>query len=175
MQIVDTQVVFSFGTLVIPAYAKLLLISAIFGLTIGAERAWHHKVASARTFGFICAGSCLFSLLSVLAITIGGVDASHRDITRIAAGIVTGIGFVGGGVIFKTANRVEGITSASMIWITSGIGMACGFNEVGVAFWGLLTYWFVYFSGLLIYRFMDMIQQGKNPRTEEKRNYSNGS
>jgi len=131
-------------TILFPAYAKLLLLSAGLGMFIGFERELHQKPASVRTFALICAGSCLFALLSLEAAA--GHSGSPYDVTRVAAGIVTGIGFMGGGVIFKTADRVEGITTGAMIWLAAGIGMACGFNYVAVAVWGTLT-----FAGIIIF------------------------
>jgi putative Mg2+ transporter-C (MgtC) family protein len=78
---------------------------------------------------------------------------THYDVTRVAAGIVTGIGFIGGGVIFKSADRVEGITTAAMIWMTTALGMACGFNDLPLAFCGLFFYLLI----LLISHFLHRI------------------
>ena len=129
---------------IVPAYAKQMILAVCLGLVMGAERGLRKKMASYRTFAVIASGSCLFTLLSVSAVG----DNTNFDITRIAAQIVTGIGFVGGGVIFKTSNHVEGITTAAMIWLAAAIGMACGFNEIGMAFVGLLTFLFVEIIGI---------------------------
>ncbi len=74
----------------------------------------------------VCAGSCIFTILSI-KIGIGSAD-------RIAANILTGIGFLGAGVIFKENNRVNGITTATTIWIVSALGMAIGSGYIALAF-----------------------------------------
>ncbi len=133
-------------TFLLPVHVKLLVAAALIGLTIGLERAFRRKVASLRTFSFICMGSCMFSIISVEAggamRAAGGLSpgTSFYDITRVAAGIVTGVGFLGGGVIFKSQDKIEGITTGAMIWMTAALGMACGFNDVALALWGLIIY-----------------------------------
>lgn len=117
----------------IPVYltsmeAYSIYYAALIGIVIGLEREVRGKNASIRTFSLISIGSCLFTLMSVKA---GGSVASGDpyDLTRIAAQVVTGVGFLGGGVIFKTHDRIEGITTAAMIWLTAALGMACGFGQ----------------------------------------------
>ena len=123
-----------FGLMIVmPAAAKQLGLSALIGFVIGLERALRGKVASMRTFSTSCCGSCLFTILSISANGGGG-----HDVTRVAAQIVTGIGFLGGGVIFKTTDRIEGITTGALIWLTSALGMACGFNQIAIVFWSCL-------------------------------------
>lgn len=124
-------------TLVMPAHAKQLILSALLGFVMGIERAWRGKAASMRTFSVICAGSCLFTILSVEAA--GGARALPHDVTRVAAQIVTGVGFLGGGVIFKTSDRIEGITTGALIWLASAVGMACGFNQIDLVVWACVT------------------------------------
>ncbi len=122
-------------SLSVPWYAKQLLLSGFIGLIIGVEREFKGKPASLRTFAAICVGSCLYAALSLEAA--GGVGQASYDMTRIAAQIVTGIGFIGGGVIFKTSDRIEGITTAALIWLTAGLGMGCGFNRTDLVIWAL--------------------------------------
>lgn len=93
-------------------------ISVLIGALIGAEREYHDKSAGLRTLTLICVGSCLFTLISLL-LTNGTAD-------RIASTIVTGIGFLGAGVIFKSEQGVNGLTTAATIWATAAIGMAIG-------------------------------------------------
>ncbi|WP_027373787.1 MULTISPECIES: MgtC/SapB family protein [Chryseobacterium] len=100
----------------------LIFISVILGLLIGAEREYRNKSAGLRTFILVCFGSCLFTILS-LKIGIANPD-------RLAANIITGIGFLGAGVIFKGENKIEGITTATTIWATASIGMAVGSGYV---------------------------------------------
>lgn len=118
------------------AQAKQLLLSAAIGFIIGFERALRGKPASMRTFSTICAGSCLFTILSVEAN--GGENALPHDVTRIAAQIVTGVGFLGGGVIFKTTDRIEGVTTGALVWLAAAIGMGCGFDRIALVLWACL-------------------------------------
>ncbi|MBV8326133.1 MgtC/SapB family protein [Chryseobacterium sp.] len=100
----------------------LILISVILGLLIGAEREYRNKSAGLRTFILVCFGSCLFTILSIK------IGVANPD--RLAANIITGIGFLGAGVIFKGENKIEGITTATTIWATASIGMAVGSGYV---------------------------------------------
>ena len=93
---------------------RFLLVIIVGGL-IGAEREYRSKSAGFRTMILICLGSFLFTSFSI-HITGGTND-------RIASNIVTGIGFLGAGVIFKSDNRINGITTAASIWATAALGM----------------------------------------------------
>lgn len=106
----------------------LIFISVILGLLIGAEREYRNKSAGLRTFILICFGSSLFTILSIKI----GIDNPDR----IAANIITGIGFLGAGVIFKGDNKIDGITTATTIWATASIGMAVGSGYVYLALMG---------------------------------------
>ncbi|GEN77583.1 MgtC/SapB family protein [Chryseobacterium hagamense] len=108
----------------------LIFISVVLGILIGAEREYRNKSAGLRTFILICFGSCLFTVLSIKI----GID----DPDRIAANIITGIGFLGAGVIFKENNKIDGITTATTIWATASIGMAVGSGYVYLAVLGTL-------------------------------------
>src|SRR5882724_5757237 len=96
-----------------------LIVALVIGGIIGAEREYRSKSAGFRTMMLICLGAALFTILSI---EIG--EGENRD--RIAASIITGIGFLGAGVIFKDENRVNGITTAATIWITAALGMGIG-------------------------------------------------
>ncbi|MFT3704847.1 MAG: MgtC/SapB family protein [Agriterribacter sp.] len=95
------------------------LLAALWGGIVGAEREYHSKSAGFRTMIMISMGSCFFTIMSV---QIG--QAANPD--RIAANIVTGIGFLGAGVIFRGENRVNGITTAATIWAVAAVGMGIG-------------------------------------------------
>lgn len=96
---------------------KFLMATLLCGL-IGAEREFRSKQAGLKTMIMIGLGSTLFTILSVK------IGLSSHD--RIASNIVTGIGFLGAGVIFKEDNQVKGLTTACVIWIVAAIGMAIG-------------------------------------------------
>jgi putative Mg2+ transporter-C (MgtC) family protein len=99
-----------------------------FGLSslIGLEREWRQKAAGLRTHALVGVGAALFVLVSKYGFS--DVLGSHviLDPSRVAAQIVTGVGFIGGGLIFTRGNAVQGLTTAAAIWVTAAIGMACG-------------------------------------------------
>ncbi|MBD0296944.1 MAG: MgtC/SapB family protein [Flavisolibacter sp.] len=90
----------------------------IVGGLIGAEREYRSKSAGFRTMILICLGSFLFTTFSI------AISGSTND--RIASNIVTGIGFLGAGVIFRSDNSINGITTAASIWVTAALGMGIG-------------------------------------------------
>lgn len=108
------------------------IISLIAGLILGFEREMKDKSAGLKTITIICLGSTLFSILSYKL-------AGNGDPTRIASYIVSGIGFLGAGVIFKEGFNVYGLTTAGIIWIAAAIGMSIGFGEIYIAFVFLLV------------------------------------
>jgi putative Mg2+ transporter-C (MgtC) family protein len=111
-----------------------LVVATVCGALVGLEREWAGKPAGLRTNIFICAGSALFTLASILSWQhIAGAPATV-DPGRISAQIVTGVGFLGAGVILKTGLNVTGITTASTIWFVSGIGMMVGMGFPGFGF-----------------------------------------
>jgi putative Mg2+ transporter-C (MgtC) family protein len=95
------------------------------GAIIGLEREFRSKPAGFRTMILICVGSCLFTIISK--------NSNAMSPDRIASNIVTGIGFIGAGVIFKEGMSVNGLTTASLIWITAALGMAIGYNDYPLA------------------------------------------
>jgi putative Mg2+ transporter-C (MgtC) family protein len=104
-----------------------LLLAAGLGAAIGVERELHHKSAGLRTNILIAVGAALFTTISIqLAATSGTPD-------RIAAQIVTGIGFLGAGAILRTGHSVHGMTTAATIWVNAAVGMAAGAGEYGMA------------------------------------------
>ena len=146
----DSSIHIFWLTVIIPAYAKQVLLSGLIGLLIGLEREYRGKAASLRTFSTIALGSCLFTILSYEAI--GGSAANKYDVTRIAAQIVSGIGFLGGGVIFKSTDRIEGVTTGALIWFSAAMGMACGYNQIRLVCWVLILGVALHLLILLLYR-----------------------
>ena len=135
-------------------YVQRLFIAAMLGFAIGVERELRGKPASLRTFSMICVGSCLFSILSIEAAG-HSLNGAPYDVTRIAAQIVTGIGFLGGGVIFKTTDRVEGITTGALIWLTAAIGMAVGFGQIALAICAVMVGAFIHVLSFVFYKVLD--------------------
>jgi putative Mg2+ transporter-C (MgtC) family protein len=96
-----------------------LLLAAALGAGVGWERQRSQKPASLRDYLLVSLGSAAFTIVSAYGF-------SHSDPTRIAAQIVTGIGFLGAGVIIRQEAQVVGVTTAAGIWVCAGIGMAAG-------------------------------------------------
>ncbi|AJF59992.1 MAG: MgtC/SapB family protein [Candidatus Diapherotrites archaeon] len=96
-----------------------LLLAAGLGALIGFEREIDDEPAGLRTHMLICIGATLFTIVSTQF-----VGAS--DTSRIAAGVVTGIGFLGAGTIFRSENRVRGLTTAADLWVLAAAGIAIG-------------------------------------------------
>jgi len=105
-------------TIMLEDVIKLLLAVLIGGL-IGAEREFRDKAAGFRTIIFICVGATLFTLFSL---KLGG----DEDPVRIAANIVSGVGFLGAGAILRDQGRIVGLTTASTIWLAAALGMGIG-------------------------------------------------
>lgn len=137
-----------------PNWNDLYTVLAAFlaGSLLGLEREFHSKPAGFRTMILITVGSALFTMLSV------GMSTSGD---RIASNIVTGVGFIGGGVIFKEGLNARGITSASAIWLAAAIGMAIGFQHFELAF-------IVTILALLVLIFLTRIEKRVHRWNEEK-------
>ncbi|MBU0458533.1 MgtC/SapB family protein [Patescibacteria group bacterium] len=112
--------------IILPLFFRIML-AGVLGAMIGAERDISHKNAGLRTSSLIAIGSCLFTILSIES-TVNG------DNFRIAAQIVSGVGFIGAGVMFKSEHAVRGLTTATEIWLVAAIGMAVGMGFELLAF-----------------------------------------
>jgi putative Mg2+ transporter-C (MgtC) family protein len=133
-----------------------LILSVIIGGLIGAEREYRSKSAGFRTLTMICVGATLFTIFSEL---IGGPKGTPD---RIASNVVVGIGFVGAGVIFKGDNRVNGITTAAMIWVTAALGMSIGAGYTLVAVVACVLILAVLYFFTLIENWIDKLSQIRN-------------
>ena len=130
-----------------------LVVAFAAGAAVGFEREYLSKAAGFRTLILISVGSCLFTIISILL--------TNQTPDRIASNIVTGIGFVGAGVIFREDNRVKGLTTAATIWVTAALGMAAGggyflFCATGV---GISL-----FALFLLVKFEDLIEKVNQSR-----------
>ncbi len=106
-----------------------ILASTVVGALIGLEREYRSKSAGLRTFTLISVGCTIFTILSEKM----GIALSPD---RIAANVVTGIGFLGAGVIFRTDDKIKGLTTATIIWVTASLGMAIGDGHILLSFLG---------------------------------------
>jgi putative Mg2+ transporter-C (MgtC) family protein len=104
-----------------------LALAFVLSALIGFERGWHQKAAGLRTHTLVGVGSALFVIVSKYGFTdVLEPGRAVLDPSRVAAQVVTGIGFIGGGLIFVRGDIVRGLTTAAIVWITAAIGMACG-------------------------------------------------
>lgn len=109
-----------------------VFLAAILGGAIGFDRQLRHKPAGVRTHMLVAMGSALAVGASVL-VTQDVVGVGKTDAVRVAAGVVTGVGFLGAGAILRSPEGVRGLTTAAGIWVTSTIGIALGFGYYGIA------------------------------------------
>lgn len=134
------------------------LLALLAGAILGLERELKDKAAGLKTITIICLGSALFTIISQ---KVGG---QYTDSARIASYIVSGIGFLGAGVIFKDGVNVEGLTTASVIWLAAAVGMAIGFGEVYLAAIFLLTSLIIIYAGNYLNIFFPTAKISKNLR-----------
>lgn len=121
-----------------------MVLATILGMLIGVEREQRHKPAGIRTHALVSLGSCIFTILSM------GFTGTNADPSRIAAGIVTGIGFLGGGAIFRSKKHSAGLTTAASIWIAAAIGLATGLGEYAIAICATIIALLLLYSGGLL-------------------------
>ena len=108
---------------------RRLLTAALLGALLGFEREMKQKSAGLRTNVLIAVGSALFTVMSYEM-----AEGDAADPSRIAAQIVTGIGFLGAGAIMRTGSGVQGLTTAATVWVNAAVGVAAGGGEYHLAF-----------------------------------------
>ena len=106
-----------------------IFLSVILCGVIGIEREWRGRSAGLRTHLLVGVGSCIIMIISIYGFPL--LDGYTRDVARLAAQVITGVGFLGAGAIFQRNSGVKGLTTAGTIWIVMAIGIACGsFNFI---------------------------------------------
>jgi putative Mg2+ transporter-C (MgtC) family protein len=131
-----------------------VLAALVIGGLIGLERSFHGRPAGFRTHALVCLASALLMIITVYQnqwMTEVAIDAIRTDPTRMAQGIMTGIGFLGAGVIFKEGLTVRGLTTAASIWVTSAIGILVGVGFYFLAVIGAIAILVV----LSLFRFIE--------------------
>lgn len=123
---------------IIHSYIFKMILASIFGAVIGLERDVHGRAAGLRTMLLVCLGSAAFMILSesiaqTYAKLVHGSEL-QADPSRIAAQIITGIGFLGAGSIIKYGFTIRGLTTAACLWISAAIGMGVGAGFIDIAF-----------------------------------------
>jgi len=110
-----------------------ILVAFVLSGLIGLERQICRQQAGLRTHILVCVGSCLIMLTSLHVFDIY-ISVANMDPTRIAAGVITGIGFLGAGTIIRSPEGIRGLTTASSLWVVAALGLSigCGFFKVSV-------------------------------------------
>lgn len=145
-------------------FALRLLLAAILGAAVGLEREIHDHPAGMRTHLLVSLGSAGFTVLSIAAFPAPGADPA-----RVAAQIVTGIGFLGAGAILKEGVSIHGLTTAASLWVVAAVGMAAGagawVTAVTITVIAILSLWPL---RLIAQRFVgknrDAVRRGSLPR-----------
>lgn len=140
-----------------------ILFSMLFGAIIGLEREVTNKFAGLRTHMLVSLGACIFTILSIHGFPVD-TNRYNADPARIAAQIVTGIGFIGGGTVLRMGNNIYGITTASTLWLAASVGMACG---AGFYVLGGICSFFALFT-LVVIRTMEVKFLPKSIKTSLK-------
>lgn len=114
-------------------------VATVLGMVLGIDRDIHHKPAGLRVLALVCLGAAAATMVSVMAVAHQG-SSSHDGVLRTVQGILSGIGFLGAGVILhsKADDAVHGLTTAASVWIASIMGIVCGLGQ-----WALATVSFV--------------------------------
>lgn len=133
-----------------------LLLAVLVGGLIGYEREYHEKAAGLRTITLVCVGSALFTMFADYA-------AGRADAVRLAAGVVTGIGFLGAGVILRDHGQVTGMTTAATIWVAAALGVGLGFG----AYWLIGVATVVVLAVLWIFPRLEIQQRANDTMTFE--------
>ena len=124
-----------------------ILAALVFGFILGLERELTNKYAGLRTHILVCLGACIFTIISIYGFP-SYADGDNilvnqatgiRDTGRVAAQIVSGIGFIGAGAVLRNGPMIIGLTTAATLWISAAIGMTCGVGMYGVAFVSTIT------------------------------------
>lgn len=125
-----------------------LVVAIVLGGILGLERIYRHKPAGMRTHMLVSLGAAVVVLVPQLT------GMSSADLSRIIQGAITGIGFIGGGVILKLSEQhhIEGVTTAASIWLTATLGIAAGTGRIGLAVAGAIL-------GIVVLMFFGRLEQ----------------
>ncbi len=132
-----------------------LLLALVLGGLIGLEREYRDKAAGFRTIIFICVGAALYTIFS-------SIIAGDKDPGRVAANVVTGVGFLGAGVLLRDGGRVIGLTTAAIIWLTAAIGMGVGAGQYTLAIIAAAIMMVVLWFFPYIERLIDRLREERN-------------
>ncbi|HEY4502379.1 MAG TPA: MgtC/SapB family protein [Candidatus Paceibacterota bacterium] len=123
--------------------ALQLIVAVLLGIVLGAERAIAGKTAGMRTYALVSMGSCLFVIISTV-VTKSLLGLTGVDPLRVVAGIVTGVGFIGAGLIIFKETSVRGLTTAAGLWVAAGVGVAVGYKLYIIALFSVTLTVFIF-------------------------------
>lgn len=103
-----------------------VLYACILGSVIGIERSRKHKAAGVRTYIIVAIGAAIFTIVSKYGFLSIAAEKTRVDVSRVAHTIVTGVGFLGAGIIISKGDKIQGLTTAAGVWVMAAIGIACG-------------------------------------------------
>jgi putative Mg2+ transporter-C (MgtC) family protein len=138
-------------------FATRLMVAFALGSLVGAERQWRQRTAGLRTNCLVAIGSAMFVMMGGLA---GGVDGTGR----VASYVVSGIGFIGGGVILKEGFSIRGLNTAATLWCTAAIGTITALGHLGLSVLGTIA---VLAANLLLRPLAQRINRAPLPTAEE--------
>ena len=136
------------------SYLLSLSVAMLCGMMLGAERAVAHKSAGMRTYALVSMGAALFVVIGNTVID-RFTHGAGFDPVHILSAIISGVGFMGAGVIIFKDTSVTGLTTASGLWVAAGIGIACGFNLFTLAVIATLLSLFIF---IVMYRLEQLVK-----------------
>jgi len=113
-------------------FIQATLLSLLLGSVIGLERQWHRRLVDLKTNALVSLGSCLFMLVTQN-------DNEFQDYVRMAGQVVVGVGFIGGGLLFREGSQTKGINTAATLWCCAAVGVLCGINRWSEAAFATFT------------------------------------
>lgn len=128
-----------------------LILAMFLGMLLGAERSIAGKTAGMRTYALVSVGSCLFVIISI-SVAVKYMEVFNFDPLRMASSIITGIGFLGAGLIIMHNAQLRGLTTAAGLWVSAGIGVAVGYGLYPIAI-------FTTFLTLVVFTLMWYIEE----------------
>ncbi|MFZ7946240.1 MgtC/SapB family protein [Neobacillus sp. 19] len=148
-----------------------LVISALFGMFIGWDRSAKNKPAGLKTFMYVSVSCTLITIISIYSVEIfGDSNANNRmDPMRLSAQIVSGLGFLGAGLIIKDGVRVKGLTTAAMVFFAGGVGIGIGAGFYGIVFAAVFITFILAKIGLLIEKRQTRSMRNKEQQGSQKK------
>lgn len=130
-----------------------LVLATVFGMVLGIERVLAGRTAGPRTYGLVSLGACLLTILSVESLKVyGGASEPYPMV----GAIITGVGFIGAGLIIFHGSRLSGLTTAAGIWVSAAIGIAVGFHMFLLSFFATFLVLFLF---TIMWRFERFIRK----------------